>query len=157
MLHSGFPLRLHYRLELWRSRASWVDAFERQVEWDVVVRHEPLLDQYTVSRVVRARSSESRYTDLESLARALSFSYRVAVEPNSRGVYYYAATLQISTLSDSDLEELERFLEGDLGPVAGGGQNFGDAVGRGATRLLLRLAGLPSLRLETKSKEFRVR
>ncbi|HXE57733.1 MAG TPA: DUF4390 domain-containing protein [Gemmatimonadales bacterium] len=156
-LRSGFPLRLHYRLELWRSRGSWLDEFQRQVEWDVVVRHEPLLDQYTVSTVFGSRRRESRYAGLDGLAAALRFAYRVAIAPTGEGEYYYTATLQISTLSDSDLEELERFLAGDLGPAAGGDESFGDAVERGAKRFLLRLAGLPSLRLEARSREFRVR
>jgi hypothetical protein len=33
----------------------------------------------------------------------------------------------------------------------------GDALGRGATRFLLRRAGLPSLRLEVRSTTFEVR
>jgi hypothetical protein len=64
-------------------------------------------------------------------------------------------TLQITTLSDSDLQELERFLRGDLGPAAGGDQDMGNAVGRGARRLLLRIAGLPTLRLEARTEKFR--
>jgi hypothetical protein len=63
----------------------------------------------------------------------------------------------VSTLSDSDLDELERFLAGDLGRAAESGENLGDALGRGATRFLLRLAGLPSLRLEARSERFSVR
>jgi hypothetical protein len=52
---------------------------------------------------------------------------------------------------------LQRFLEGDLSEVAEGKEGVGDAVGRGATRFLLRLAGLPSLRLEVRSVSFEVR
>jgi hypothetical protein len=63
----------------------------------------------------------------------------------------------VSTLSDSDLDELERFLAGDLRRDAKGGENLGDALGRGATRFLLRLAGLPSLRLEARSDQLVVR
>ena len=55
-LRSGLPVRLHYRVEVWRSRGGWFDAFERQAEWDVVLRHEPLLDQYTCSRSWAAAS-----------------------------------------------------------------------------------------------------
>ena len=36
-------------------------------------------------------------------------------------------------------------------------EGVGDALGRGATRFLLRLAGLPSLRLEVRSTTFEVR
>jgi hypothetical protein len=81
----------------------------------------------------------------------------VNVRLQESGGYYYAATLQVSTLSDSDLDELKRFLAGDMGTAAEGSDGIGDAVGRSATRLLLRLAGLPSLRLEARSSRFVVR
>jgi hypothetical protein len=157
-LRSGLPVRLHYRVEVWRSRNGWFDLFDRQTEWDVVVRHEPLLDQYTLLTLTGSRVQERRYATLDALSAALRFSYQVSMRPRERGEYYYAASLEISTLSDSDLDELERFLEGDPGGGgAAGRQGLGDALGRGATRLLLRLAGLPSLRLEGRSEGFRVR
>jgi hypothetical protein len=156
-LRSGLPVRLHYRVEVWRSRDGWFDSFSRQVEWDVVVRHEPLLDQYTLLTLVGARRQERRYATLDALGAALAFAYQINVRPEEEGGYYYAASLQVSTLSDSDLDELERFLAGDLGGTGQGGRGIGDAVGRGATRFLLRLAGLPSLRLESRSARFTVR
>jgi Domain of unknown function (DUF4390) len=156
-LRSGLPVRLHYRVEVWRSRDGWFDTFSRQVEWDVVVRHEPLLDQYTLLTLVGARRQERRYATLDALGAALAFAYQINVRPDESGGYYYAASLQVSTLSDSDLDELERFLAGDLGNGGQGGEGIGNAVGRGATRFLLRLAGLPSLRLEARSPRFQVR
>jgi hypothetical protein len=156
-LRSGLPVRLHYKVEVWRSRGAWFDAFERQVEWDVVLRHEPLLDQYTLLTLVGGRVRERRYATVDALGAALAFAYQVSARPTQNGRYYYAASLEISTLSDSDLDELQRFLEGDLGEVAQGKEGLGDAVGRGATRFLLRLAGLPSLRLEVRSLSFDVR
>jgi len=156
-LRSGLPVRLHYRVEVWQSREGWFDVFSRQAEWDVLIRHEPLLDQYTLLTFAGARRQERRYATLDALGAALGFAYLVNVRPSEEGRYYYAASLQVSTLSDSDLDELERFLAGDLGRAAQGGGNFGDALGRGATRFLLRLAGLPSLRLEARSERFTVR
>jgi hypothetical protein len=156
-LRSGLPVRLHYRVEVWRSRGSWFDAFERQAAWDVVLRHEPLLDQYTMLTLVGDRVQERRYATLDALSAALAFAYQVSVRPAAAGRYYYTASMEISTLSDSDLDELQRFLEGDLGEVAQGEDGVGDALGRGATRFLLRLAGLPSLRLEVRSTTFQVR
>jgi hypothetical protein len=148
---------LHYRVEVWRSRDGWFDVFNRQAEWDVLVRHEPLLDQYTLLTFTGARRQERRYATLDALGAALSFAYQVNVQPTEQGQYYYAASLQVSTLSDSDLDELERFLAGDLRRAEEGNDNLGDALGRGATRFLLRLAGLPSLRLEARSNRFEVR
>ena len=155
-LRSGLPVRLHYRVEVWRSRDGWFDNFNRQVEWDVVVRHEPLLDQYTLLTLVGARRQERRYATLDALGAALAFAYQINVSPTEAGSYYYTATLEVSTLSDSDLDELERFLEGDL-EAARGREGIGDALGRGATRFLLRLAGLPSLRLEARTGRFAIR
>jgi hypothetical protein len=156
-LRSGLPVRLHYRVEVWRSRDGWFDLFDRQTEWDVVLRHEPLLDQYTFLTVTGNRVQERRYATLDALNAALAFAYQVNVSPRQAGRYYYAASMEVSTLSDSDLDELERFLEGDLGDVTQGREGIGDALGRGATRLLLRLAGLPSLRLEARTGGFQVR
>jgi hypothetical protein len=156
-LGSGLPIRLHYRVELWQARDRWFDALGRQVEWNVVVRHEPLLDQYTMLTINGRQRRERRYANLDALGAALAFAYRVNITPSAPSRYYYAASLAITTLSDSDLNELERFLKGDLGDVAGGRESFGDALGRGATRFLLRLAGLPSVRLEGRSEAFSVR
>jgi uncharacterized protein DUF4390 len=156
-LRSGLPVRLHYRVEVWRSRGGWFDDFERQTDWDVVLRHEPLLDQYTLLTIVGGRAQERRYATVDALTAALEFSYQISVAPAMPGRYYYTATLEISTLSDSDLDELRRFLEGDLEGVAKGKEGVGDALGRGATRFLLRLAGLPTLRLEVRSTTFEVR
>jgi hypothetical protein len=142
-LRSGLPVRLHYTVGVWRSRGGWFDAFERQAEWDVVL--------------VGGRARERRYATIDALSAALAFAYQVSVQPAQTGRYYYTASLEISTLSDSDLDELQRFLEGDLDEVAQGKEGVGDALGRGATRLLLRLAGLPSLRLEVRSQTFDVR
>ncbi len=155
-LRSGLPVRLHYRVEVWRSRNGWLDQLTRQVYWDVVVRHEPLLDQYTMLTIFGSRVQERRYATLDALTAALAFAYQINVSPAESGSYYYTATLEVSTLSDSDLDELERFLEGGL---EGGRtrEGVGDALGRGATRFLLRLAGLPSLRLEARTRRFAIR
>jgi hypothetical protein len=144
-------------VEVWRSREGWFDNFARQVDWDVVVRHEPLLDQYTLLTLVGTRRQERRYATLDALGAALAFAYQINMRPEQEGSYYYAASLQVATLSDTDLDELERFLAGDLGQSAPGDESFGDALGRGTTRFLLRLAGLPSLRLEARSPRFAVR
>ncbi len=157
MLSSGFPVRLHYQIELWRAREGWFDALERAVEWDVVVRHEPLLDQYTVTRLIARQRREYRYATTDALSAALSQAYRVAVANGITGRLYYVATLEITTLSDSDLDELERFLKGDLTPAAEGQGDVGSAVGRGAKRLVLKLAGLPSLSLSSQSERFESR
>lgn len=154
-LRSGLPVRLHYRIEVWRSRNGWMDQLTRQVYWDVVLRHEPLLDEYTMLTIFGSRVQERRYATLDALTAALAFAYQINVSPAQQGNYYYSSTLEVSTLSDDDLEELERFLDG--GTTRRGEGGLSDAMGRGATRFLLRLAGLPSLRLEARTGRFSIR
>jgi hypothetical protein len=157
MLASGFPVRLHYRLEVYRSRANWVDAFVRQTEWDVVIRHEPLLDQYQVAEVFRFSQRSYRYPGLEALSGGIRTPREVRAGPQERGEFYYVVSLEVSTLSDRDIRELEQFLSGDVGPAASGNEPIGAAVTNAIRRALLSVAGLPSLRVEERSERFTVR
>lgn len=156
LMRSGLPLRLHYRLELWRVRSNWFDQFIREVGWDVVARHDPLTDDFML---VRHDGSITRYTTDEDLVQALEIPYRVPlVPPGSPGPterFYFAARLDVSTLNDTDLAELERWLRGEVGPAVSGERNVGGALARGLQRILVRIAGLPRLTLEAKSPSFR--
>ncbi|HWA59395.1 MAG TPA: DUF4390 domain-containing protein [Gemmatimonadales bacterium] len=155
-LRQGLPLRLQYRLEVWRSRDAWVDEPVRQLEWTVVVRHEPLLDQFTVTRLgpFRGPAVTRRLGTSGALAEYLKvgLSYPV-VTPRDPGRYYYSATLNVATLSDSDLDKFERALRGELDP----GTSDGGSIADRAKRLLLQLAGLPTAKLTTQTEQFEVR
>jgi hypothetical protein len=100
----------------------------------------------------------SRYATPEELAGALEIPYTVTLQPNttSGGRYYFVARLEVTTLNDTDLQELSRWLSGDVGPAVSGTGNFGEALARGAQRVLVRLAGLPRQRLEARSPTFRI-
>ena len=152
LMRSGFPLRLHYRLELWKVRASWFDQFVRDVPWDAVARHDPLTDDFVL---IRTDGSVTRYATPEALARALEIPYTVPLQPGGSGRFYFLCRLEVTTLNDTDLEELSRWLRGDVGPAVSGEGNVGRALARGAQRLLVRIAGLPRQRLEARSPTFR--
>jgi hypothetical protein len=155
LMRSGFPLRLHYRVELWHVRGSWFDQFIREVSWDAVARNDPLADDFVL---IRQGGSVRRYTTAEELAAALEIPYTVTMPPSgSRGErFYFIARLEVTTLNDTDLQELSRWLSGDVGPAVSSGESFGDALARGAQRVLVRLAGLPRQRLEARSPTIRI-
>ena len=154
LMRSGFPLRLHYRLELWKVRTSWFDQFIREVTWDAVARHDPLADDFVL---IRQGGSVSRYATPEDVAHALEIPYTVTLQPGGgSGRYYYLARLEVTTLNDTDLQELSRWLSGDVGPAVSGEGNLGQALARGAQRVLVRLAGLPRQRLEARSPTIRI-
>lgn len=155
LMRSGFPLRLHYRLELWKVRSSWFDQFMREVPWDAVARHDPLADDFVL---IRTGGSVTRYATPEELARALEIPYTIPLRPpaGNNGRFYFLCRLEVSTLNDTDLEELSRWLRGDVGPAVSGEGNLGQALVRGAQRVLVRIAGLPRQRLEARSPTIRI-
>jgi hypothetical protein len=155
LMRSGFPLRLHYRLELWKVRASWFDQFVREASWDAVARHDPLADDFVL---IRQGGGVTRYATPEELAHALEIPYTVTLQPTGAGSgrFYFFARLEVTTLNDTDLLELSRWLSGDVGPAVSGEGNLGEALARGAQRVLVRLAGLPRQRLEARSPTFRI-
>lgn len=153
-LREGLPVRLAYRLETWRSREAWLDEVVRQVEWTVLVRHEPLLDQFSVVILYpnNTRSSRSFGTP-GALAAYLSLPYDLPIAPTDPGRYYYTASLAVATLSDSDLDKFQATLRGEIDPRSAEG---GSLVER-ARRFILRLAGLPTLSLTASSEPFEIR
>jgi hypothetical protein len=76
------------------------------------------------------------------------------VQPRRSGRFYYLATLEVETLSLSDLEELRRWIRGEVQPAVEGRAPAGRAVERGLRRVFVRLLGLPTRRFETRSEIF---
>lgn len=151
-VRSGLPLRVNVRVELWRD--GFLDDLEASRTWTTVLLFEPLEQQY----VMRLETGVARsFTDYTTAREAIEAEYPLALAPRRPGRYYYTATLEIETLSLSDLDELERWLRGELGPAVSGERSIANAVGEGAKRLLIRLLGLPSRRVEAKSEPFRYR
>jgi len=153
LMRSGFPLRLHYRLELWRGRSGWFDQHMSDASWDAVARHDPLADDFVL---IRTGGSVARYGSADDLERALEIPYRVNLKVRGSGNFYFLCRLEVTTLNDTDLEELTRWLKGDVSPAVSGGGDVGGALARGAQRLLVRIAGLPRLALEARSETFSV-
>lgn len=151
-LDASLPIILNYTLEIWRSRDGWIDELIKTTEWQTVITKEPLQDEYTVT-VVQAKPIVARFANRDSAARYLGFTNRVDVAPDRPGNFYYTLTLRITALSDADLDEVERFLQGD--PSANEGHRT--MLSRGLRRLLLRIAGLPSEELQAKSDRFEVK
>jgi hypothetical protein len=149
LMRSGFPLRLHYRLELWHARSGWFDQFLSDWSWDAVARLDPLAEDFVL---IRTGGRVTRYGTADDLERALELPYRVTLKIPASGRFYVLCRLEVTTLNDSDLEELTRWLKGDVSPAVAGDANLGSALGRGAQRLLVRIAGLPHLTLEARSE-----
>lgn len=160
LVRSGFPMRLHYRLELWAARRLF-DNLLAAAEWDVVVRYDALNEQYRVFRVDSTRAGVRQrtlgvFSSVSDAAAEVERPMRVALAGSpGGGRQYFRAVLDVATLSNNDLDEMERWLRGELSPAVRGERNPGTAIGRGMRRLLVRVLG-EERHLESRTPSFRV-
>lgn len=150
---SGLPLRVRVRVELWKDRLF--DQLVDTTSWSSVIVHEPIGEQFFVRSLPATRGAR-RASSFASARQAVESEYLLSMRPPGEGRYYYTVSLQIETLSLSDLEELERWLQGELQPAVSGQRSVPGAIGQGAKRLMLRILDLPERRYEARTGRFRV-
>jgi len=161
LLTNGFPAALRFRLELWRAGGLF-DDIEASTEWEVLVRYEPYSQQYSVVRLLgtkeapRRRESVDGLSTLEAAERVLDEPFPVALKPSRPGTrYYYNVVLDVETLSVSDLDELQRWLNGEFQPAVRGKRAPLSALRRGFGTLLSRVLGGEKRHYEARSVTFR--
>lgn len=150
-LNSGLPLRFRLRVELWENR--FFDRLAAEQESAFALSQDPLDRAY----VLTTATGERRFSTMAQAEAAIARQLRVQVRPTRRGRYYYLARLEVETLSLSDLEELRRWLRGEVGPAVEGRSSPENAVESGLRRVLVRVIGLPTRRMEARSGNFTVR
>lgn len=149
-LQSGLPLRFQYRVELWEDR--FFDRLRETAETNFALSQDPIDRSYLLT----LPHAERRYITIGQAERAIAGQLRLDVRPTRNGRYYYLARLEVETLSLSDLEELQRWLRGEVGPAVEGRNSPGGAVESGLRRVFVRVMGLPTRRVEGRSDSFRV-
>ena len=158
LLDSGFPARLHFRLELW-STGGLFNSNHGTVEWDISMRYDAFAKRYDVVRQQGgALVSSARFSQFAMAVAEAERPYRVPLPARRRGDrQYYNAVLELRAMSRDDLDELELWLKGELRPAVRGERNPGTAIGRGLRELFVRLLGAERWTLEQRSPTFRVR
>ena len=155
LVRNGFPARFSYRVELWSS-GGFFNSLAASATWDVIVRYDPLEKVYEVVRISGNQAvSLGKFTDVEEAGSAVGRPVRAPLNAPSRSRYYYAATLDVEVLSLSDLDELERWLRGELKPAVSGRRNPGTALTRGVRTLVVRLLGGTKRHFEAKTATFK--
>lgn len=147
-LASGLPLRLTLRVELWRK--GLFDRLTGDEEVYLALVQDPLDGAF----VLDSGPIQRRFDSLAAVQEALTAAFRVGLRPEGSGRYYYLASLEVETLSLSDLEELRRWLRGEVRPAVEGRGSAGRALEQGLRRVLVRVIGLPTRRYEARSGTF---
>ncbi len=152
-LHSGLPLRIRIVAGLWKD--GFFDSEKGRGEWRASVLFDPLEQRYRLATGT-ADALELALDSLPAVRRALREAFSLPLRPPEPGRYYYLGQVEVETLSLSDLEELQRWLRGDLAPAVAGQERMENAVGRGVRRALVRMLGLPARRFRVRSPTFEV-
>ena len=156
LVRAGFPAQLRFRLELWLV-GRWINELERSVEWDMVVGYDPASQSYRVRRRFANHLEDlGAFATLASAQVASERPLRVPLAPRRPGRrYYYNLVLDVEALSVSDLDQLERWLRGELRPAVRGENNPLTALGSGARTLVTRILGGERRHYEKRSATFR--
>ncbi len=151
-VHNGFAVSFAYRLSLWRS-ATLFDRLVREATWEAVIVLNPVENRF---ELLQPGAPVRTFDDPAKLDTALAVPYRVELlPPGSGGRYYYVASLEVESLTASELEDVQRWLRGDVERAITGRGDVGNALTRGARMLLIRLSGLPRRSFEARTDPFR--
>jgi len=158
LLRNGFPAVLRFRLELWRE-GGFFDDIESAVQWNAYVRYDPYSQQYQAGRRQGSALEEDfgGFSTIEAVeARLLERPFEVPLRPRRAGSrYYYNVILDVESLSVSDLDELQRWLRGELKPAVRGKRSPLAALREGFGTLLSRVLGGETRHFESRSGTFR--
>lgn len=156
LIRSGFPAELRYRLELWRA-GGWFDDLEAVMEWEVVVAYDPATQLYRARRVSSTQNEDlGAFATLTSVQSALERPIRAPLIPSRPGrLYYYNLVLDVEALSVSDLDQLERWLRGELRPAVRGRSNPVNAISSGVRTVVTRVLGGERRHYRRRSGTFR--
>ncbi len=157
LLRNGFPAAMRFRLELWREGGMF-DEIESAEQWNTLVRYDPYTGQYGVRR--QGARFEEDFGGFPTLAAAeaavLDKPFAVRLRPTRLGAaYYYNVVVDVESLSVSDLDELQRWLRGELKPAVRGKRSPFSALREGFGTLLSRVLGGETRHYESRSGTFR--
>lgn len=159
LMKNGFPAAMRFRLELWRAGGLF-DELENATSWNVLVRYDPYSQRYLVVRRQGPSFEEDfgGFPTLEAAESVLERPYPVLLRPKRTDAkYYYNVVLDVESLSVSDLDELNRWLKGELQPAVRGKRAPLSALRQGIGKLLSRVLGGEARHYEARSGAFEVR
>jgi hypothetical protein len=153
-MESGFPLHVTFTVELRQPRSLWDRTVDR-ADWEYVVLWDPVRERFVLEDPAGTEVLPGR----AQLQDRLEQVHLVGLEPNGTGEFYYSAIVEARTLDDEDVDEVYEWLRGESAdslrrePDSLRRERPG-FVTRTARSLLVRIAPLPRVTVEGKSRRF---
>lgn len=155
MLMSGWPTRLHCRVDLWK-KGFIAFSTESTFEWDYVVDYSPATESFQIRRQQEGRIE--LLGTVKSVAEAeqiVDRPIKLGIVPQSAGDrYYYYFGVDLSTLEMSDLDAWQRWVRGEATPAVQGKRSFLSALKKGFGSLFSRMLGGETQHYERRSDVF---
>lgn len=157
-LAAGFPARFHFVVTLWSEGALFGNTIERRAEYDVIVRYSAMEKKYEVMQMVNDRPlSLGKFDRMEDAEGAIARPTRAPIRAfSSTRKLYYRVTLDVDILGASDLDEVNRWLKGEVEPAIHGDRDPGTTLTRSIRRLTSRILGGETREYEAKTAPFTV-
>lgn len=178
-VESGLPLRLEIVTQLWRD--GFFDSQVGRSLWRANVFYDALEEEFVLQ--VEGSSGDGSeggvgpgadgangtggspgtdggvgtvrsFSSMDGLRYALPRVIEPSLGPEEEGRFYYLSRLSVETLSLSDLEELRRWLRGELAPAISGNGDVEGATEQGLRRAVIRLLGMPTRRFDARTPTF---
>lgn len=158
LLRNGFPARIHYRLELWSKGGFGGDDRTGFTEWDVLVAYDPTSQLFNVERHSLANGVPNGihenfggFTSLSVAEAQFGRPYRASIHPDRPGSFYYNLSVDVQTLTVSDLDALEQWLRGSSAPQH---SNVFRGIWSGLGTLVSRILGGDKRKYEQRTDVF---
>ena len=154
-LSAGFPARFHFRVELYTE--GFLNQLERTVEYDMIVRRRALENVFEVILLIDRPFSLGKFSKIEDAEAAVGRRTRVPITAiRTTRTMYYKVSLEVQVIESSDLDEVDRWLRGNIESPLKGRTNPGTALTRGLRSIAAKLLGGESRQYDVSSPSFRL-
>jgi len=157
-IKKGVPITFDYKIELWKSRAGWMDKLMENRSVMYRLRYDAWGKQYTIIREEPELIVENTLKrDREALDMMRS-SGRLTIPINKTdGQFYLVGKLTIKTMSFSNFMEVESWLKGEIsGAKKPDLKSAPDKLGEFLFNTALKISGLKNISEETRTPIFKI-
>lgn len=155
-IKKGVPVSFEYKMELWESRAGWLDKHLDNDEVIHNIRYDTWENEYTIYSRRSDLTIESHLDGDREAMDLVKSSGRLKMTPEDTvGQFYITGKLTIKTMSLTNLREVESWLKGEIsGAKKPDIKDAPDKFGEFIFNTALKISGLRNVSEEIRSPFF---